>query len=174
MQPPPPDEQTWVGLVREALPLATIDGWVGSPDCGAVVTFKGVVRDHAEGRAGVETLSYEAYEEQATVRMSAVVDEARRRWPAVRRVAVLHRTGDLVVGDDAVVVAVASPHRGDAFAAAAYCIDTVKATAPIWKRETWSEGSGWGTDATAPVDLADLVEAGIGGADGAGREDGAR
>ncbi|MBV9951548.1 MAG: molybdenum cofactor biosynthesis protein MoaE [Acidimicrobiia bacterium] len=146
---PAPSIDTWVGVADEPLPAASVDAWVRGPDCGAVVTFTGMVRDHAEGRAGVTALSYEAYEEHATSRIADVVAEARRRWPAVRRVAAVHRIGDLAVGDDAVIVAVASPHRGEAFAAAEYVIDTVKETVPIWKRETWADGQSWGVDAHA-------------------------
>jgi molybdopterin synthase catalytic subunit len=148
--PPAPTDDTWVGLVDEPLAAGELDAWVRAPDCGAVVTFTGVVRDHADGRVGVTALTYEAYEEHATERIAEVVAEARRRWPDVRRVAAVHRIGDLLVGDDAVVVSVSSPHRGAAFEAAAFVIDTVKATVPIWKRETWADGEGWGVDA-API-----------------------
>ncbi|CAN5561918.1 hypothetical protein BH24ACT4_BH24ACT4_10150 [soil metagenome] len=112
-----------------------------------MVTFSGTVRDHAPGRDGVTSLTYEAYVEAAVDRMGAVVDDVRDRWPDVRRVAALHRTGRLEVGDVAVVVAVSAPHRGAAFDAAAHCIDTLKATVPLWKKETWAGGEEWGTDA---------------------------
>lgn len=135
--------------VRVALAAAAIDhgalaGWVRRPGCGAVVTFSGCVRDHSEGRPGVVSLRYEAYEEPAVRRMRAVAEAARRRWPDLGRVAIVHRTGLLEVGEDAVVVAVAAPHREEAFEAARFCIDTVKATVPIWKHERWSDGEGWG------------------------------
>ncbi len=140
---PAPQDDTWVGVTDRVLPVSGAGTWVSGPDCGAVVTFTGTVRDHAEGRPGVTGLTYEAYEEQATARLAEVVGEARRRWPALRRVAALHRTGALGVGEAAVVVAVATPHRADAFAAAAFCIDTLKATVPIWKKETWAGGETW-------------------------------
>jgi molybdopterin synthase catalytic subunit len=143
-----------VGLAHEPFAAGDLDAWVRAPDCGAVVTFTGVVRDHADGRSGVTALTYEAYEEHATARIAEVVAEARRRWPEVRRIAAVHRVGDLVVGDDAVVVSVSSPHRGEAFDAAAFVIDTVKATVPIWKRETWADGEGWGVDAAPIRDVA--------------------
>ena len=98
-------------------------------------------------------LTYEAYEVHAEARMAAVVAEARTRWPEVDRVAVLHRVGALAVGEVAVVVAVASPHRGAAFAAAEFCIDTVKASVPIWKHESLAGGAAWGTDASPLVDV---------------------
>lgn len=134
----------WIGLLDVPLPVGDVSAWAALPDCGAVVVFTGTVRDHSAGRPGVSALDYEAYEDQATARISAIVGEARRRWPATRRVACLHRLGTLKVGEAAVVVAVSAPHRCDAFDAARWCIDTVKDSVPIWKRETWESGSDWG------------------------------
>jgi molybdopterin synthase catalytic subunit len=121
--------------------------WVTRPDCGAVVVFGGVVRDHAPGRPGVDELEYEAYASQVEPRLAAIAAEAQARWPGVRRVALWHRTGTLAVSECSVVVAVSSEHRGDAFEAARFCIDTVKTTVPIWKRERWAQGDDWGQDA---------------------------
>ena len=140
---PPTVDDTWVGLVDGPVPVPDAQAWATTPDCGAVVTFAGTVRDHADGRTGVTSLTYEAYEEHAAARMAAVVADARTRWPAIRRVAVLHRVGTLQVTEVAVVVTVASPHRPEALAAAGFVIDTVKATVPIWKRETWADGDAW-------------------------------
>jgi molybdopterin synthase catalytic subunit len=122
-----------------------VASFVERPDCGATVVFTGVVRDHSEGREGVRSLEYEAYDEEVTPRLATVVAEARTRWPALGRVAVLHRTGLLHVGEASVVVAVSAPHRGEAFDGAEFCIDTLKATVPIWKRETWANGQDWST-----------------------------
>jgi molybdopterin synthase catalytic subunit len=124
-----------------------VTSWATLPSCGAVVTFTGTARDHSEGRDGVETLTYEAYESQAVARMTAVAAEARRRWAGVGRLALLHRTGTLAIGEAAVVVAASAPHRREAFEAARWCIDTVKETVPIWKRERWADGEAWGSDA---------------------------
>lgn len=144
---PPDTGDEWIALSERALPADAAVAWVQAPSCGAVVSFLGTVRDHAEGRAGVEALTYEAYEGPALARMGEVVAEARRRWPQVSRVAVLHRLGTLGLGEAAVVVAVSAGHRGEAFAAAEFVIDTVKASVPIWKHERWADGEGWGTDA---------------------------
>ena len=73
--------------------------------------------------------------------------ETRRRWPAVERLALLHRVGDLAVREPSVVVVASAPHRGDAFDAARFAIDTLKETVPIWKREHWADGSDWATGA---------------------------
>jgi len=143
----------WFALAPEALPVGAAYEWAIRPDCGAVVLFSGTVRDHAEGRAGVEQLEYEAYDEMVLNRFADIAVEARRRWPEVGRIALLHRLGPLSVGESAVVVAVSAPHRPEAFEAARFAIDTLKAAAPIWKRETWSEGSDWGTDARSIGDV---------------------
>jgi molybdopterin synthase catalytic subunit len=143
----PPGGDDWIGLGRRPLPTESAVGWATLPDCGAVVTFMGTVRDHADGRQGVEELTYEAYEQPALDRMAAVVAEARRRWPTLGRVAVLHRLGSLAVGDTAVTVVASAGHRQEAFAAGGFLIDTVKETVPIWKHERWRDGEGWGTGA---------------------------
>lgn len=151
--PSAPGGDTWVGVTGAPLDAGALGLWATTSDTGAVVTFSGTVRDHAPGRDGVTALTYEAYEEAAVARLHAVVDDTRARWPDVRRVAAIHRTGRLEVGEIAVVVAVGAPHRGSAFAAAAHCIDTLKATVPLWKKETWADGEEWGTDATAIEDV---------------------
>lgn len=138
----------WLGLTATPIPVDAVSAWVVRPDCGAVVVFTGVVRDHAEGRTGVTELTYEAYEEFAVARMDDIVAEARRLFPTLGKVAILHRVGRLDLGDTAVIVAVSAPHRTEAFEAARYCIDTVKAAVPIWKHERWAGGEGWGTNAT--------------------------
>jgi molybdopterin synthase catalytic subunit len=150
----------WVALGDDPLPVAAALEWAVRPDCGAVVVFIGTVRDHAEGRANVTALEYEAYEEEAGPRMAAILAEARRRWPALGRLALLHRTGRLAVTEASVVVVASAPHRPEAFAAARWCIDTLKATVPIWKRETWEGGEDWSAcdDPVADVSEADAVE----------------
>jgi molybdopterin synthase catalytic subunit len=148
---PPTTGDEWLALAHETLPVGAVYDWVGRPDCGAVVLFSGTVRDHAEGRAGVERLEYEAYDHVVVARFAEIAAEARRRWPAIGRVALLHRVGVLEVGESAVIAAVSAPHRPEAFEAARYAIDTLKAAVPIWKHETWSDGAGWGTDAR-PID----------------------
>ena len=118
-----------------------------------MVLFTGNARDHAEGRTNVTGLTYEAYEEQVIPRLEEMVDEARRRWDPVGRLAILHRTGPIKIGDAAVVVVVSAPHREEAFGAGRWCIDTLKETVPIWKRETWEGGEHWAVDALHIVDV---------------------
>ena len=153
----PPVDDTWVALSDAPMPVDAVAEWVVVPRCGAVVTFVGTARDHAGDRTGVERLTYEAYEEQAVPRLAAVAAEVRVRWPLVGRIALLHRTGELAVGDTAVVVAVSTPHRPEAFAAARFAIDAVKATVPIWKKERWDGGEDWGLEGqalTAPAEVS--------------------
>jgi len=153
---PPTSGDVWLGLSGELLPVTAAAEWVVRPDCGAVVLFSGTARDHAAGRPGVEQLEYEAYEEQVEPRLRVIVDEMRTRWPSVGRVVLVHRVGVVPVTESAVVVAVSAPHRDEAFLAARFGIDAIKASVPIWKHEKWDGGESWGTDAQELVD-ADVV-----------------
>lgn len=153
MEHPPSDGDDWIGIGTAPLPVGTAPEWVVQARCGAVVCFVGTVRDHADGREGVVALEYEAFVERVVERMDSIAAAARRRWPELGRVVILHRIGRLEVGEASVVVAVSSPHRQEAFAAASYCIDTLKTAVPIWKKEFWSGGSDWGTRAVAPDEV---------------------
>ena len=141
----------WLALTELPLPVEEALQWAVRPDCGAVVLFSGTVRDHAEGRSGVTSLDYEAYAQHVVPRLGVIAAEARVRWPTMGRVALLHRVGNVELAESSVVVVVSAPHRGEAFDAARYCIDTLKATAPIWKKEHHAEGSDWATGST-PVE----------------------
>ena len=143
----PPDRDDWFGLFETDLPISAAYDWAVRPSCGAVVLFSGTIRDHAEGREGVEHLTYEAYEEQVVGRFGEIGDELRRRWPDTGRVALLHRTGRLSVGESSVIAVVSAPHRAEAFDAARFAIDALKESAPIWKHEVWADGADWGTGA---------------------------
>lgn len=108
---------------------------------GAVIVFRGVARRQSRGREVVH-LEYEAYPEMAEKVMAQIGDEMKTRWP-ITRVAIVHRTGVLSIGQASVVIAVSAPHRGEAFAATEYAIDRLKQIVPIWKKEVWSDGSQW-------------------------------
>lgn len=95
-------------------------------------------------------LEYETDAGLAQQRLRAVVDEARKRWPELERVAIHHRIGRVELSISTVVVAVSAPHRDVAFEAARYCIDSLKASVPMWKRELWEGGSAW-SDETSPI-----------------------
>ncbi len=136
---------TWVELTADELPIAAIYDWATDPSAGAVVLFSGTVRNHAEHRTGVTQLTYEAYEEHVVPRFGEIVAEMRRRWPTMVKAALLHRVGTLELAESSVVVAVSAPHRGEAFDAARFGIDTLKATVPIWKQEVHDGGKDWGS-----------------------------
>jgi len=108
---------------------------------GAVVTFAGVVRDHDHGR-GVRELEYVGHPSAADVVAEVVADLARRHGPAgVRAIAASHRIGTLAIGDVALAVAVAAEHRAEAFAACSDVVDEVKRRLPVWKRQTFTDGT---------------------------------
>jgi molybdopterin synthase catalytic subunit len=117
---------------------------VVGPDAGGVVSFTGAVRDHSRGHA-IEHLEYEAYPEMAVQEMERICEEAARRWPGTR-VAIAHRVGHLAIGDLAVVIVAAAPHRAEAFDACRFAIDTLKQTVPIWKKEVARGGAYWVDD----------------------------
>ncbi len=117
---------------------------VEGPDAGGVVCFVGRVRNHARGQS-IEHLEYEAYPEMAEREMEKIADEAGEKWPGTR-VAIAHRVGHLEIGDAAVVVVAVSAHRGEAFEACRFAIDTLKETVPIWKREVATDGAYWVDD----------------------------
>ena len=147
----------WLGLTDAALPIGEMYQWCVRPDCGAVVLFSGTVRDHAEGRSDVTHLDYEAYDEMVVPKLDEIVAEARARWPDIGRIALVHRVGRLELGESSVVAAVSAPHRPEAFSAARFAIDALKVSVPVWKREIWSGGSDWGTNAADLVDASDVA-----------------
>jgi molybdopterin synthase catalytic subunit len=108
---------------------------------GAVALFYGVVRNENLGRT-VQYLEYDAYPEMAIKKMKEVADEVHKRFP-VTNVGVLHRIGRLEIGETSLLVAVASPHRGEAFEACHYAVDRIKEIVPIWKKEVWENGEEW-------------------------------
>jgi molybdopterin synthase catalytic subunit len=107
---------------------------------GAVITFSGNVRDNNRGRR-VEYLEYDVYRPMAEKQLRKIAEEAVRRWDC--RIAIQHRVGRLEIGEPSVLVVVACGHRGEAFDACRYAIDTLKAEVPIWKREVWEGGEAW-------------------------------
>ncbi|CAB4338482.1 unannotated protein [freshwater metagenome] len=151
----PPTSDDWIALTDQSLDVGIATDWVALPGCGAVVVFSGLVRDHADGSSGVTHIDYEAWAEQVIPRLTAVADEARRRWPDLGRVALWHREGRVLLSESSVVVAVSSPHRGAAFDACEFAIDTLKESVPIWKKEFFDGGSQWARSAQHITDVND-------------------
>jgi molybdopterin synthase catalytic subunit len=144
---------TWVAVTEAPLSSDELSAWAVRPHCGAVVTFSGVVRDHSRTHHDVVALEYETSSKFAEQRLLEVVEVARERWPSLEAVAIHHRIGMVELSETTVVVAVSSPHRDDAFDAARFCIDTLKETVPMWKREIWEGGSAWSEDTSPLLDV---------------------
>jgi molybdopterin synthase catalytic subunit len=115
---------------------------VDDPGAGGIVIFSGVVRNETGGRP-VKYLEYEAHAAMAEAKLREVGAAIRGRWPGVKRVAMLHRIGRLEIGESSVLIAVSAAHRGDAFEACRYAIDTLKQTVPVWKKEHFEDGEVW-------------------------------
>ncbi len=112
-----------------------------SSKAGAIVTFDGVVRDHARGKK-VTHLYYEAYSEMAEKEMARIREETIKRW-SLEGMAMVHRTGRLEIGDSSVFIAISSSHRTEAFEACRFAIDSLKTSVPIWKKEHYEDGEIW-------------------------------
>lgn len=134
-------EPDYVAVTEEPLCAQACLDRVRRRDCGAVSLFMGTVRDH-NAELPVERLEYTAYREMAEKEMARLVEEAHQRFQ-LGNVAAVHRIGALEPGDIAVVVAVSSHHRGPAFEASRWLIDTIKSTVPLWKKESGPDGSVW-------------------------------
>jgi molybdopterin synthase catalytic subunit len=132
----------YVDVTGEPLDARLLLDFVSDPTAGATVLFSGTVRNHSHGREGVTHLEYEAYEGVVVTKIAEVIEAARSRWPMIK-VAAVHRTGTLNVGDAAVMVAVSTAHRADAFPACKFVIDELKRSVPIWKKEHWPGGAEW-------------------------------
>ena len=138
-------------MTSDALDVRAVCAIVSSADCGAVATFVGLVRNENGGRR-VLWLEYEAYEPLAVKSFARIDEEAGARWPSIG-LAIHHRVGRLEIGEASVVIAAASPHRAEAFAACRYAIERIKQIAPIWKHEHFEGGEIWIEGATAdPMD----------------------
>src|SRR3954470_871418 len=140
-------------VTGDPLDPAAVAALVARSGDGAIATFVGLVRDHNVGRR-VLWLDYEAYEPLALKACEQIGEEAAGRWPA-SRLAIHHRTGRVAIGEASVVLAAASAHRADAFAASRFAIERIKQIVPIWKHEHFEGGDVWIEGATAdPLDHA--------------------
>jgi len=137
-----PDRHLRVTVRDEDLDPAALLDEVRRLESGAIALFLGTVRDHSEDRTGVTHLVYEAYTEHVESKIREIMQEAADKWP-IQSAAVEHRIGRVDLGGTSVAVAVSTAHRGDAFEAARYLIDELKARAPIWKQENWPGGEEW-------------------------------
>ena len=129
-------------VVDTPLSPDAIAATVDEPGAGGIVIFSGVVRNQTDGRP-VKFLKYEAHTAMAEAKIREIGHAIRARWAGVRRVAILHRIGRLEIGESSVLIAVSAAHRGDAFEACRYAIDTLKRTVPVWKKEHFEDGEVW-------------------------------
>lgn len=121
--------------------ISDAEAFVESPDTGGSVVFIGTVRNKTQAKRVVR-LEFEAYEPMAISEMRKIAEQALAQF-AVTHIAIHHRVGVLDIGAIAVVIAVSAPHRGAAFDACEHCIDTLKQTVPIWKKEVFEDGEVW-------------------------------
>jgi molybdopterin synthase catalytic subunit len=129
---------TLVRVTADPLSVDEALAAVADPGAGGTCVFIGTVRDHSKA-GDVTGLRYEAWEELAVARLQELADELAEKWP-VKKVAILHRTGDLSVGEASVVIACSAPHRADTFEACRHAIERLKEDVPIWKKEELTSG----------------------------------
>lgn len=127
-------------ISREPIDIRALEAEVARVSNGAVLTFVGQVRNHSRGRE-VAYLEYDAYVPMAEKMLREITAEANRRWGV--DVAIAHRIGRIELGEASVVICVGSAHRAEAFEACRWCIDTLKETVPIWKKEVCPDGAYW-------------------------------
>jgi molybdopterin synthase catalytic subunit len=141
-----------VEILDGVIPVEEIVAGMKAGADGAVCVFDGIVRDNTRGRRTLH-LDYEAYRDMALAQMRGLAKEAVAKF-GVRDVAVVHRLGRLVVGETSVLIVVASAHRGAAFDACRWLIDTLKKTVPIWKKEQFVDGAVWADGEAFPEEIA--------------------
>lgn len=141
-------------ITREPIVTQALLTRIKHPEDGAVVVFEGIVRDNSRGRRTL-FLDYEAYEDMALKQMNGLIEQALSQFP-IRDVAIVHRIGRLQIGETSVLMVVASAHRGAAFDACRWLIETLKRTVPIWKKEHFEDGAVWADGEPFPREIAKL------------------
>jgi molybdopterin synthase catalytic subunit len=131
-----------VALTHERIDAAALLAFVNHPGAGGVSLFLGNASDLHDGRR-VLRLEYEAYEAMALASLRDLAARTRERFPDVKKLAIVHRLGDVPIGESAVAVVVSCPHRAEAFLACRFAIDALKRDAPIWKKEVFEDGARW-------------------------------
>lgn len=147
----PKECHRYASIVRETIDTPAITSRLKHADDGAAVVFEGVVRNQTRGRRTLY-LDYSAYEEMAYQQLEKLAAEALAKFQ-IRDVAIVHRLGRLEIGETSVLIAVASAHRGPAFDACRWIIDTLKKTVPIWKKEYFEDGAVWADGEPFPAEI---------------------
>ena len=143
---------TKIQIIWERIDSQKVVESLKRPEDGAVAVFEGIVRNHSRNRRTLY-LDYEAYEPMALKKLEELAEQARAQF-AVREVAIAHRLGRLQIGETSVLIVVASAHRGAAFDACRWLIDTLKKTVPIWKKEHFEDGAVWADGEPFPEQIA--------------------
>ncbi|MCV9887453.1 molybdenum cofactor biosynthesis protein MoaE [Metabacillus halosaccharovorans] len=128
-------------IVKNPISIEEITNKVIRNEAGAVTTFTGTVREFTYGKRTL-SLEYQAYEKMAVKKLEQIGEEIKEKWSDAK-VAITHRIGKLEISEIAVVIAVSTPHRKDAYAANEYAIERIKQVVPIWKKEIWESGEAW-------------------------------
>jgi molybdopterin synthase catalytic subunit len=133
----------WIEISPHPLDAARAVGFVADPRAGGISIFLGTTRAETDPNGGraLIALDYEAYQEMAGPQLHDLAKRAAAKWPILKLV-LLHRTGSVALGEPSVIIAVSTPHRGEAFDACRWLIDTLKGDVAIWKKEIWADGSG--------------------------------
>jgi len=130
-----------INVTRSPFNYEDVVSNISEPDAGCIVTFRGIVRGKSKGKA-VERMSIEVYPDMAISELTKIRDEAKALFKIID-ISIVHRYGDLAVGEDIVIIAVSASHRAEAFEACKYVIDKLKKRVPIWKKEYTPEGDYW-------------------------------
>jgi molybdopterin synthase catalytic subunit len=144
-----PTADDTIELVHSAIDMRALISGVRAGSDGAIVTFDGFVRDQSHNRR-TKYLEYEAYESMALAKMREIAVQLHTQFD-IHRVAIVHRLGRLEIGETSVFIAVSAPHRGAAFDACRWAIDTLKRSVPIWKKEFFEDGAVWAEGELPPV-----------------------
>lgn len=131
-----------IRLTHDLLSADEAQRLVTCPETGATSLFIGTTRDNFEGRK-VKSLEYEAYIPMAEKELKKICSTIREKWPTIKHICIMHRLGIVRVTEASVIIAISSVHRKESLEAVQYCIDSLKSTAPIWKKELYDEGGSW-------------------------------
>jgi len=140
-------------IVKAPISIEEITSKVIRNEAGAVTTFIGTVREFTYGKRTL-SLEYQAYEKMAVKKLEQIGKEINEKWND-SKVAITHRIGKLDITEIAVVIAVSTPHRKDAYAANEYAIERIKQIVPIWKKEIWENGESWVGDQLEKIPYPD-------------------
>ncbi|MEO9964922.1 MAG: molybdenum cofactor biosynthesis protein MoaE [Reichenbachiella sp.] len=130
-----------IEITKEKIQVSRLIAAVSDPGAGAIDVFIGTTRNNTASKQVIK-LDFEAYEPMAVKELQKIVDRAKRKWP-ILKYAVSHRIGVVEIGEEAVVIAVSTPHRQAAFESCKFIIDELKLTVPIWKKEIFEDGDVW-------------------------------